>query len=270
MRTLATAAFTVLLAAVPLSAQSFTTAHCEDKGGGNSWFGSSEHACELRSATIPLVNGELKVAGKNGGITVIGEERQDIALEARVVAQGSDRDDAQSLIRQVKIITEGTIHAEGPDSWLPSHRSWHVDFKLHVPRKLSEAQVHTENGGISLNNIEGAIHAETTNGGLELEALAGDVHATTVNGGMSVRLTGHQWSGAGLVAKSTNGGVTVNAADGYSAHLIAQTTNGGVSIGFPVTVKGVLNKNRIDTNIGNGGPTIEFETTNGGVSIQAD
>jgi hypothetical protein len=269
MRTFVTACFAVLLAA-PLSAQSFTTAPCQDKGGDRSWWGSSDHACELRSATIPMPDGQLKVNGKNGGIEVIGEERRDIALEARVIAQGSDRDDAQSLVRQVKIITNGTIHAEGPESWLPSHRSWSVNFKLHVPRKLAEAQFHTENGGINLTNIEGAIHADTTNGGLTLEDLAGDVHVTTVNGGIGVKLAGQQWSGAGLVAKATNGGVHVKAADGYSAHLIAQTVNGGVSVGFPVTVKGTLNRNRIDTNIGQGGATVEFETVNGGVSIQAD
>ena len=94
MRTFTTLYFAVLLAA-PLAAQSFTTAPCEDKGSNSSWWGSSEHACELRSATIPMPDGQLKVSGKNGGIEVIGEERHDIALEARVVAQGSDRDDAQ-------------------------------------------------------------------------------------------------------------------------------------------------------------------------------
>jgi hypothetical protein len=219
---------------------------------------------------VPLANGQLKVSGKNGGIEVIGEERQDIALEARVVAQGSDRDDALSLAHQVKILTDGTIRAEGPESWLPSRRSWSVDFKLHVPRHLAEAQIQTENGGIALSNLEGTIHAETTNGGLTLEDLEGDVRATTVNGGMTVKLGGEQWRGAGLVAKSTNGGVSVKAPENYSAHLVAQTTNGGVSLGFPVTVQGKLNRNRIDTNIGQGGPTVEFETVNGGVSINED
>jgi hypothetical protein len=271
MRTFAASCFAILLAAAPLSAQSFTTSPCEsDSGGSTGWFGSSERACEVRRATLPLADGQLKVSGKNGGIEVIGEERQDIALEVRITARGSDRDDAQSLVRQVKIVTSGTIHAEGPESWLPSRRSWQVDFKLHVPRKLSDAQLHTENGGISLTNIEGAIHAETTNGGLTLDDLAGDVHATTVNGGMNVKLAGHQWSGTGLVAKSTNGGVTVKAADNYSAHLIAETVNGGVSVGFPITIKGTLNRNHIDTNIGDGGATLEFQTVNGGVSIHAD
>jgi DUF4097 and DUF4098 domain-containing protein YvlB len=69
-----------------------------------------------------------------------------------------------------------------------------------------------------------------------------------------------------LVAKSTNGGVSVKAPDHYSAHLVAETVNGGVSVGFPITVQGKIN-HHIDTKIGLGGATLHFQTVNGGVSI---
>ncbi len=273
MRTIASGCCFALLFAARLSAQSFTTGPCDNDQGNTSsgswFFGHGDRVCELRSATLPLIDGQLRVSGKNGGIEVIGEERQDIALEARIIAQDSDRDKAQSLAREVKIVTIGAIHAEGPETWGPSRRSWYVNFRLHVPRRLA-AELHTENGGISVSNLEGDIHADTTNGGLVLNDLAGDVRATTVNGGLDIRLDGTQWRGAGMVAKSTNGGVSVKAPDKYSAHLVAQTVNGGVSVGFPITVQGKLNRNRIDTNLGQGGPTIEFQTVNGGVSINGD
>jgi hypothetical protein len=258
-----------LLFAGRLPAQSFTTRPCDGDQGNtanNSWmFGHQYRVCELRRATLPLINGQLSVSGKNGGIEVIGEERQDIALEARVIAQDSGRDEAQSLAREVKIVTTGTIHAEGPQTWGFSHRSWSVNYRLHVPRHLA-AQLHTVNGGIKVINVVGVIDAGTTNGGLTLDDLGGEVHATTVNGGLDVRLGGNQWSGAGLVAKSTNGGVSVKAPDHYSAHLVAETVNGGISVGFPITIQGKIN-HHIDTNIGQGGATLHFQTVNGGVSI---
>ena len=68
------------------------------------------------------------------------------------------------------------------------------------------------------------------------------------------------------MAKSTNGGVTVKAPDHYSAHLVAETVNGGISVGFPITVQGKI-RNQIDTNLGQGGATLHFQTVNGGVSI---
>jgi hypothetical protein len=257
-----------LLFAGRLPAQSFTTSQCAGDEGNtnNTWlFGHQARFCELRSATVPLVNGQLSVSGKNGGIEVIGEERQDIALEARVIAEAGSQEDAQSLAREVKLVTTGTIHAEGPETWGLSHRSWQVNWKLHVPRHLA-AELHTMNGGITVSNVIGVIHADTTNGGLTLDDLGGDVNATTVNGGLDVRLDGDQWRGAGLVAKSTNGGVSVKAPDHYSAHLVAETVNGGISVGYPISVQGKMN-HHIDTNIGQGGATLHFETVNGGVSI---
>lgn len=146
-----------------------------------------------------------------------------------------------------------------------SHGSWSVNYRLRVPRRVG-AQLHTQNGGIDLTNVEGAIDADTTNGGLTLDDLGGEVHARTVNGGLNVKLDGSKWRGNGLFAKSTNGGISVKAPENYSAHLIAQTVNGGISVGFPITIQGKI-RNHIDTNIGQGGPTLQFETVNGGVSI---
>jgi hypothetical protein len=261
-----------LLAAIPLHAQSFTTSACNGDEGNtsnNSFFGGHQKACEVRRATVPLVSGQLLVTAKNGGIEVIGEERKDIALEARVVTQDSSKDKAQSMLKEIKILTDGSIRAEGPgSSGLLSGMfggTWYVNFRLRVPHHLA-AQLHSENGGIDIANIEGDIRAETTNGGVNLRDLAGKVHATTTNGGLEVTLHGDKWHGEGLFAKSTNGGITVNAPGNYSAHLVASTVNGGIEVGFPITVQGSV-KNHIDTQIGQGGPTIEVETTNGGVSI---
>jgi len=265
---------TLTLLAIPLYAQSFTTAPCNGDEGNthnNSFFGNKEKVCELRRTTLPLVNGQITVSGKNGGIEVIGEDRQDIALEARVVAQESSTEQAKSLLKEIKILTDGSIRAEGPSSgsfFGLFGSSWYVNFRLHVPRHLA-AQLHSENGGIDISNIDGEIFANTTNGGLTLRDLSGKVHATTVNGGLEVVLKGTQWHGEGLFAKSTNGGVTVNAPEHYSAHLIASTVNGGISVDFPITTHGSI-RNHIDSQIGQGGPTIQVETTNGGVSIGHD
>jgi len=251
-----------------LPAQSFTTGPCDSEDGNtsNTWFTAhQDRACELRRATLPLVNGQLSVSGKNGGIDVVGEERQDIALDAQVITQGSSREEAQSLAREVKIVTTGTIHAEGPEMWGFSNRSWSVHWRLRVPRHVA-AELHTVNGGIHITNVEGAIRADTTNGGLTLDDLGGDVHASTVNGSLQVRLDGHEWHGAGLVANSTNGGIKVNAPSQYSAHLVVETVHGGISVGFPITVQGTIG-NQIDTNLGQGGATLHFHTVNGGVSI---
>lgn len=261
-----------LLAAASLHAQTphWSTSGCNGDQGNtqdNSWgWFHQERVCEMRRTELPIISGQLNVKGTNGGIEVIGEDHNNISLEARVTAHASSKDEAEQIERQVKIITDGTIHDEGPrpSGWF-SRNGYSVDYRLHVPRHLS-AELHTENGGIEIKHVEGVLRAETTNGGLTLKGLAGDVHARTVNGGVQVELTGEGWHGAGLSARSINGGISVTAPDHYSAHLVAKTVNGGISIDFPETVQGSF-KNQLDTNLGQGGPTIHLETVNGGVSI---
>jgi hypothetical protein len=261
--------FAAALLSASLHAQSFSTGPCHgDEGNTHNYnlFGGHEKACELRKATLP-VNGTVTVSGKNGGIELVGEDRSDIALEAHVTAQGSSREKAESLLKEIKIRTDGVIRAEGPSmGWFDG--AWSVDFRLHVPRRLA-AELKTENGGIDISHVDGNIQANTTNGGLSLRGLAGKVNATTTNGGVEIVLEGSRWQGDGLFAKSTNGGVNVTAPGSYSAHLVAKTTNGGLSLDFPVTIKGSIG-NHIDANIGQGGPTIQVETTNGGVTIDRD
>lgn len=248
----------------------FTTSPCRgDEGNTNnkSWFsGRQERVCEVRRIMLPPINGPLRVSGKNGGIEVIGEERQDIALEAQIIASGSSRNAAESVEQEVKIVTTDTIHAEGPQAWGWFRPSWSVSYRLEVPLSIV-AQLHTENGGIRISNLIGVITADTTNGGLTLDDLAGEVHASTVNGSLDVKLIGSQWRGAGLFASTTNGGVSVKAPHNYSAHLVAKTVNGGIFMGFPISMQGNIGRH-IETDIGQGGATINFQTVNGRVAIQ--
>jgi hypothetical protein len=262
-----------LLCAASLPGQSFETAPCpanQVNTNNNGWlFGHQERVCEVRRATLPLINGQLSVSGTNGGIEVIGEERQDVDLEARIIVSGYSRKEAESLEREVKIVTSGTIRAEGPQpgSWLGP--TWSVTYRLRVPRHLT-ALLHTENGGLKISNVIGVITADTKNGGLTLDDLAGEVRATTVNGGLDVRLDGTRWRGSGLFVSTTNGGVSVKAPHNYSAHLVAETVSGRVFVNYSTQGTQGSTGNHIETDIGQGGPTVHFQTVHGHVEFHQD
>ena len=260
MRRSVLAICTVLFAAVSLHAQSFSTQPCKDGDDGDHWFIPGKSVCEVRSATIPVSNGGFKVHGTNGSIEVTGEDRRDIALEARVTVRGGSQSEAESILHEVTIATNGAIEAKGPK--LFGMRSWSVSYRLRVPRHVA-AQMETVNGSLTLSSIEGEISAETTNGSVHLENLGGKVDVSTTNGGVKANLNGSTWHGSGLSAVTTNGGVSVTLPAGYSAHLVASTTNGGIS-----TSDGGSHHRQLDTTLGSGGPTLRFETTNGGVSIR--
>jgi DUF4097 and DUF4098 domain-containing protein YvlB len=263
MRRYALTVCTLLLAAAGLHAQTFTTQPCKDGDDGSHWGIGSANACEIRSATLPLANGNLKVHGMNGSIEVTGEDRQDIALEAHVTTRANSQAEADSLLHDITIATDGTIQANGPKP--AGHRNWSVSYRLRVPHHLA-ATLETLNGSLSLTAIDGNIHAETTNGSLKLADLAGDVHVSTTNGSIKATLDGSTWQGSGLSASTTNGAVAVSLPQAYSAHIVASTVNGGIS--GPNGTQPADHHKELDTTLGSGGPTLTFETTNGGVSIR--
>ena len=232
----------------------------------NSWWGHQERVCELRTASIKLGGARLAVKSLNGGIEIVGEDRSDVLIEARVQAWSDTMTKARGLLSKVVIATsDDTIRDNAPHFFHIGDTGYGVNYRIKVPRKLA-VDLKSDNGGIDIAHLEGDIRFDTTNGGVDLNDLAGDVHGSTVNGGLDIALTGDRWKGKGLNAETTNGGVSLKIPEHYSAHLEAGTVNGGIEVNFPITIQGEI-KNRLSTNIGSGGATIHAETTNGGIEI---
>jgi DUF4097 and DUF4098 domain-containing protein YvlB len=225
-----------------------------------------EHACEVREITIDADWSLITVdGGTNGGISVEGWDKDEIRIRAKIRAWDRNEDDARDTLKEIEIKLNGeTIQADGPR--MKNRHGWSVSYELMVPRK-SNLNLETLNGGIRIEDVEGEIRADATNGGLKLSQLAGDVDVHTTNGGVSVELHGDSWTGRGLEASTTNGGVKVWIPKDYNADLETGTVNGGIDFDFPITVQGRISK-QIRATLGDGGPTIRIKTTNGGVRLK--
>jgi len=249
------------------TADGWTIRDCTGEDPDHTSWGWGEHqerACEVRSITISKPE-KLNVSSMNGGIHILGEDREDVRIEARVDAWANSASDAANILREVQIEAfNGSIHDNGPNfHW--GRQGYGINYVIHAPRQLS-AELKTMNGGIGLEHLNGDLKFDTTNGGVDLVDLAGNVHGSTVNGGLDISLSGDRWSGEGLDAQTTNGGIALNIPDHYSAHLETGTVNGGIEVNFPITVQGEI-KHHLATDLGGGGATIHAETTNGGVTL---
>ena len=223
-----------------------------------------EQFCDVREQTIPG-RSSLRVDGReNGGIKVIGADRNDILVISKIQAQAESAGEAKELASGIRVEIGDDIRADGPSTRWRS--SWSVSYEIHVPRKIS-LDLTANNGGISIENVDGRLEFETNNGGVSLTGVSGNVRGSTSNGGVDVVLTGDRWSGEGLDVRTTNGGVELAVPANYSAQLETGTVNGGMEIGFPITVQGRINR-RLTTTLGNGGPLVRVTTTNGGVAIR--
>jgi hypothetical protein len=227
--------------------------------------------CEVRETRIPA-RGTLRIDGEqNGGVSVRAHEGRDIVVQARVQTHARSADAARELAGRIRVDTDGTIRATGPET-SGRNQGWAVSYEILVPARTN-LDVETHNGPIAVNRVSGEINVRAHNGPIALRELSGDVEARAQNGPISVTLTGRRWSGEGLDAETVNGPVSVQMPRGYAAHLESGTVHG------PINVPGNLRParregqrwspgGRISTDINGGGPTIRVVTTNGPVNIQ--
>jgi hypothetical protein len=244
---------------------------CENNNWSN---GDKVSVSDLREMTVAST-GSIRVdAGKNGGVTVKGEDRSDVLVRACVQAWGATEEAARAAASAVKIGTGSEIKADGPSSG--SDQQWSVSYQILVPR-ATNTNLKAHNGGISLSNVEGNAEFETLNGGINVSALAGNVKGRTVNGGVNVSLAGNSWQGSGLDLQTTNGGVKISMPATYAATVETGTVNGGYRSDIPalnVTTENLKGDEhyrsrakRVQTALNGGGAPIKVMTTNGGVMI---
>lgn len=227
---------------------------------------------EAREVTVPA-SGNINVdSGRNGGISVKGENRSDVLVRACVSGWASSEEAAKALVAGVRIDTSGsTIKADSVND-----ENWSVSFEVLVPRNTN-LSLKAHNGGISIKSVEGNIEFETTNGGVSVSDLAGTVKGRTTNGGVNVSLTGNGWRGSGLDLVTTNGGVNLTVPETYAANFEAGTTNGGFKsdvAALNVEQEDNVGKTdhwqrskRVRASMNGGGANIRIVTTNGGVRI---
>lgn len=231
----------------------------------DSHWSDDERFCEVRTYSMPAGRA-LHVDGRrNGGIHVYASEGNTIQVVAKVEGRGDTQAEAREEAKQISVRADnGEVSADGPRD--RGRSGWSVSYAIWVPRN-TDLNLEAENGGIAVEGVESRMDLQTTNGGLTLVDINGDVHGRTVNGGLHVSLAGSAWQGAGLDARTTNGGLRLEVPRKYSAQLETSTVNGGMNIDFPVTVQGRLGRT-LTTTLGKGGPPLRLTTVNGGVSIR--
>lgn len=236
------------------------------------------------SKTLPLKAGErFSLDNVNGGVIVSTWKEDKVEIKAVKTA----RDDEKEL-KDVEIRVDQSAGAISVKAIWPKfrlHFNVNVDFEIKVPEgvildkvetvnggveiagRYGRAVVGTTNGSVSVEDASGELKAYTTNGGIQVNRFEGKLQAETTNG--NIRLEGLTFKD-GLTAETTNGSITLAIAspDALNADLLARTTNGHITVDFPVTLKNLTqSKHRVEAKIGQGGPEISLETTNGSIRL---
>lgn len=238
----------------------------------NNWYNSEKVSFnELREINVSATN-LLTVDGKkNGGIKVVGENRSDVLVRACVQAWAKSEEEAQNLVKSIRVETGSTIQASNS-----TDENWSVSYQILVPRNTN-LKLTAHNGGISIDSVNGNLEFETKNGGIKLGNVGGNVRGRTQNGGVKVDLSGSSFNGSGLDVETQNGGVKLELPSNFAANIETGTVNGGFSSDFAeLKVEKDENDNnrwqrnkKVSASLNGGGATVRVVTTNGGVKISS-
>ena len=201
---------------------------CRDRAGRNRGNDDRARVCDVREKRISAPR-LLDIDGQqNGSVSVHGWDRSEVLILAKIQADAEEASDARDIASGISIdVNGGRVRADGPS--MRRRQSWSVSYDVWAPRQ-TDLRVATQNGGVSVDDIDARLELGAVNGGISLRGVSGDVRGETTNGPLNVELDGDQWRGPGLDLRTTNGPVNLNIPDGYSARLETGTVNGPMSI----------------------------------------
>jgi Putative adhesin len=128
-------------------------------------------------------------------------------------------------------------------------------------------RVHSSNGHIRAEHVNGSVEAETSNNSVNLAVERPDksVRIDTSNSGVELDLPKNFSSGVHV--DTNNGPITLRLAEGTNARISARTSNSSIDTEFEIKARGELSRNRLEGDIGSGGPLIDLSTSNGSIRL---
>jgi DUF4097 and DUF4098 domain-containing protein YvlB len=171
---------------------------------------------------------------------------------------------------------------------------------LHADNLAGDPRLNTGSGDIKIDTVQGRLYASTGSGNIVAKGVSGGMYAKTGSGDIEFDQTGngnvlaHTGSGnirlrnvkGGLEAHTGSGDITVDG-DAISAwevqtgsgnvdlrlpqnasfELRAESSSGSIQMGRPITVQGILKRNRVEGKVGNGGPLLTLHTGSGDIRL---
>jgi DUF4097 and DUF4098 domain-containing protein YvlB len=252
---------------------------------------SDEQPAQARSEeTLTFGNQPLKVtASRNGGIHVKNWDKQEFSVKICRIAAARTESKAQQILGKIRLSGQnGSVTVEGPDNYNNNDYSWSTVLLIHAPvgstmdlnaqnggialsRVSANVTAHTQNGGISLKETAGKMDVEARNGGISIKDCGGEVRATVQNGGLSIELA-EAWKGAGLEAKTHNGGLVVSIPKNFQSSLeVASAGHSSVMCQADACEGGqrTWDDNGRIFKLGSSAPVIHASTVNGGIVIKS-
>ncbi len=229
------------------------------------------------SVSITIVNGYINVE-------TWSSQSVDIDIEERIKAPDEER--AEEMADEIRLEgrrvgSELRIEIDYGD-FHHKRRYYACNLEVRMPSDI-DLSLHTTNGKLQIDEMDGRVRASTTNGSIDLDGcggdaeldstngkittgpVEGDLHASITNGSIEI-----EGAAGDVRASTTNGAIKLEVKRGNGFRINASTTNGRVAVDLPDDeFTGEFNRRhtRVEGRYGDGRHRIELRTTNGGIRI---
>jgi hypothetical protein len=163
----------------------------------------------------------------NGGIEVMGWDREQYAVTVCKAAAGPTQSEAQQLLSQIQIQRNGgNLTITGPER--SGDQQWNVMLLVSAPR-AAKLDLSTHNGPLAVRNMTGGGELRAHNGPIQLKDSSGDFIVETHNG--PIAFSGHSGN---VKLNAKNGPITVDVADEeFTGELSGEAKNGPIQLMLP-------------------------------------
>lgn len=237
----------------------------ETKGNSDGEYGARE---EIRQSFTFTPTTRVEVVGINGSVDVATTDGD--KAEVHILRLAQDKaifEKVQALIsyEENKLFIRGNRKQREVGIWdmVTGNDDLRTRVTLKLPRKLEEFKVRGVNGPVNVGELECRVEAGGINGKLVLAKAVGPVEFGGINGKIEATLA--QLDKDGVSIHGVNGNVDLKFLDEVNAEIEMHGSNGRVNADLPNVKVTEQKHGRYRAIVGNGGPSIEVNGTNGNI-----
>jgi len=212
---------------------------------------------------------QLVVESKNGNVTLIGGDDENITIEAVYRARGGSEDSANERLERMTTETkqvEDRLIIQAVFDGTPLRES--ISYTITLPQSLV-VQAETSNGSLEAIDLSEEVTLNTSNGRITVTSEQGpkNLVARTSNG--SIRVYTVPTSGGYYNLRTSNGSVRVRLPENLGVSLNARTSNGSINVGRGQWnfTSGQQNRKQVEAQRGNGEFKLDIVTSNGSITL---
>lgn len=160
-----------------------------------------------------------------------------------------------------------------------------IRIEVRVPQE-ADLKVHSGNGNLQVEKVNGSFELETTDGNIRLEDSKGSLRArthdgnidvqgsfdlldlTTGDGNVDAEVTAAAEPKSGWMIRSGDGNLRLRLPEDLGADLEARSGDGKVAVELPIATTGLREQNAVRGKIHGGGISIELSTGDGNIQVE--